>query len=118
MNDNQFGPTEMVMLVLICTVILGAPIAALVSMRRNGRRWARIRLVSYSATAILYALNSIAIFAAGNGAGGGTSGIIAWFSGKGAIGAWRAWRTGDYRPAYMRVTPTEGAQLPAAAVDS
>lgn len=101
-DSSLFGPVEAVLVLVVAVVVLGPPVTALVAMRRSGRGWARTRLISYSLSAILYAINSVAIFSSGNAAGGGASAIIAWFSGKGAISAWRAWRRGDFRPAYLR----------------
>lgn len=90
------------LMLLIVVIVFGPSVLSLVAMRRQGKSWARIRIVAYSLTSLVYVVNSVLLFSSGNGAGGGTSAIIAWFAGKGALGAWHAWKHDDYRPAHLR----------------
>jgi len=98
----------------VITFVLGPPVMCFVAMRRLGRSWARIRIVTYSFTSFLYCVNAAVLFARGNHTGGWISGMIGWFAGKGAWQAWHAYRSGDYRPAYLREeAPTTASETSA-----
>lgn len=108
----MISPAEIVLTVLVFSLVLGLPAVCLVSMRRHGRGWARTRIVSYTLASTLYGLNGVVLFGRGNRLGGFLSAMIAWYAGKGALAAWRAYGLGDFRPAHMR--SEGGTPLPSA----
>jgi hypothetical protein len=96
------GLSESLLILIVLVIVFCPTVVALIAMRRNGRGWAKARLISYSVVAVMYGLNGVVLFSKGNRIGGWISALIAWFAGKGALAVWRAWKARDYRPAHLR----------------
>jgi hypothetical protein len=97
------SPVDIYILVVLAFV-LAPPIVSLVAMRRPGRSWARIRVIAYTSTCAIYALEALMTIARGSRVRWVIIAAISVLAGRGAVRAWRAWRANDYRPAWQRRT--------------
>lgn len=102
MTEQGTLNTDTIATVAILGLALGPPVVALVSMPREGRSWARLRIASYSTCTLLYGLNVLYHLLTGRFGAATVSGAIAFAGWTGATEAWRAWKQGDYRPARAR----------------
>jgi hypothetical protein len=83
-------------------IILAPVVVAFVAMGRDGRRWAKARLVSYSVVALQWCLGATSSGLKGNLFGLAMGLSIAFLAGRGAWRTYEAWQEGDYRPASQR----------------
>jgi hypothetical protein len=95
------SPVDVYILVVLAFV-LAPPIVSLIAMRRPGRSWARIRVIAYTSTCAIYAIEALMTIARGSLVRWVATAAIAVLAGRGAARAWRAWRASDYRPAHQR----------------